>query len=375
MFITDHESLKAYIAKQRMWQGIPGIERTKGGRIFISFYSGERTEGLGNYAALIKSDDNGKSFGEPIAVAYYGKEHRAFDSTLWIDPLGRLWFIWAVFPDNRVDFAVCNDPDADELVWEDVRTLGFDIMLNKPIVLKNGDWLFPCSVFEKSKWLPRIWSAEEGHPSGAHVFLSRDEGKSFSLFGSADGPGREYDEHKILEKQDGSLELYARMQYGIGVSESFDGGKSWTEIHDSGLKGPTSRFQIVRLRSGRVLLLNHYKYTGRNNLTAMLSEDDGKSFPYTLLLDERDNVSYPDVTEGADGYLYVAYDRERGALYHENVNFENYAREILMAKFTEEDVLCGSIKSLEGQLKMVVSHLGYRETPKDYFEKRRQKMQ
>ncbi len=370
MFITNPEQLKAYTSEKRMWQGIPGIERTRGGRIFVSFYSGGRSEGYANYAALVKSDDNGNSFGEPIAVAYYGEKDRAYDSTLWIDPLGRLWFIWAVYPNNRVDFAVCNDPDADELVWEDVRTLGFDIMLNKPTVLKNGDWLFPCSVWEDERVTRHIWSPAVGHPTGAHVFVSRDEGKTFSLLGSANGPDRVFDEHMILEKEDGSLALYARMRYGVGVSKSTDGGKSWTELHDSGLGGPCSRIYIGRLPSGRVLLINHHNYTGRNNLTALLSEDDGKTFPYTLLLDERANVSYPDVAVGSDGYVYVTYDRERGALYNAKGSYENHAREILMAKFTEEDILNGTLSSPEGQLKMVVSHLGYRETPKDYFETR-----
>ena len=69
MFITDSEALTKYDSAHRLWQGIPSVERTAKGRIFVSFYSGGETEQLGNYALLVVSDDGGKTFSEPIAVA------------------------------------------------------------------------------------------------------------------------------------------------------------------------------------------------------------------------------------------------------------------------------------------------------------------
>ena len=96
MLITDKELLKQYTTENRIWQGIPSIETTKKGRIFLTFYSGGTRENYGNYVMLIKSDDDGKTFSEPIAVAYKDADHRCYDPVLWIDPLGRLWFIWAM---------------------------------------------------------------------------------------------------------------------------------------------------------------------------------------------------------------------------------------------------------------------------------------
>ena len=57
MFITNPSSLKKYHAEHRIWQGIPGIEHTKNGRTFVSFYSGNTKETYGNYAVVIMSDD------------------------------------------------------------------------------------------------------------------------------------------------------------------------------------------------------------------------------------------------------------------------------------------------------------------------------
>lgn len=84
----------------RLWQGIPSIECTEKGRLFSAFYSGGTTEQLGNYCVLLKSDDGGDTWSEPIAAADAGGSYRCYDPCLWIDPLGRLWFIWAVMPRN-----------------------------------------------------------------------------------------------------------------------------------------------------------------------------------------------------------------------------------------------------------------------------------
>ena len=151
--------------------------------------------------------------------------------------------------------------------------------------------------------------------------------------------------------------MYIRTLYGIAVSYSTDGGESWSEAVDSGLGGPCARFAMRRLRSGRIMLVNHVDFNGRNNLTALLSDDDGKTFPYKLLLDGRNDVSYPDVKEASDGYIYIAYDRERGGFKKSLEEAEACAREILFAKITEDDIIKGSIG--EGSsLCNIVSKLG-----------------
>lgn len=57
MFYTDPKNLEKYTQENRLWQGLPSIEVTKRGRIFVTFYSGETAETLGNYAVLVKTDD------------------------------------------------------------------------------------------------------------------------------------------------------------------------------------------------------------------------------------------------------------------------------------------------------------------------------
>ena len=355
MLITDPKELLQYDAPHRVWQGIPGIEVTKKGRIFVTFYSGKTSETLGNYCLLLKSDD-GVNYSKPIAAVYADEDHRCYDPCLWMDPMGRLWFFWAYAPDHGAYGVYCEDPDAEVLQWSEPIPMGKDVMMNKPTVLKNGDWLLPIAVWKRV--LPVEWHQSEDTHRLAFAFRSRDQGKTFEQLGGSDVAGRTFDEHMILELPDGRLAMYVRTDYGIGVSYSDDGGCTWSEGEDTGWGGPDSRFFIRRLRSGRVLLINHWNYTGRSHLTAMLSEDEGKTWPYKLLLDERQSVSYPDAVEAPDGNIYITYDRERGCFLSSMAEVYACSREILIARITEEDILAGKLVSEGSYRKRVASKLG-----------------
>ncbi len=363
MLITDKRELKKYTAVHRLWQGIPGIEVTKGGRIFASFYSGNMMEGKGNFVVLTKSDDGGKTFSDPVTVAFK-KEGRCFDEVLWIDPLGRLWMTWSYCSDveeGGVFGAICDDPDADELKWGDVFFIGKFVMMNKPTVLSDGKWLFPVAVWHSGVKIFGLPPEDYGFPEeekAAFAYCTEDQGRSFRKLGGVQANHRNVDEHMIIELADGRLLMLIRTLKGIDAAYSCDGGKTWTGAADSGIPGPCSRFFIRRLKSGRVLLINHHEFTERNNLTALLSEDDGKTWPYKLLLDERSNVSYPDAVEAEDGCIYITYDRERGSFREDLATALADAREILLAKISEADILTGNLVTPGSFLQRIISKLG-----------------
>ncbi len=135
----------------------------------------------------------------------------------------------------------------------------------------------------------------------------------------------------VVERSDGTLWMMARTPYGMGESISRDRGYTWETPRHSWIPHvPTSRFFIRHLNSGRVLLVKHTPPDGRtrSHLTAYLSEDDGFTWLGGLSIDERAGVSYPDGIQAEDGTIYIIYDFSR---YNE--------KQILMATFTEEDIL------------------------------------
>lgn len=355
MLITDKNEIINFSAPYRVWQGVPGIEVTKNGRIFSTYYSGGTKESVNNFIVLTKSDD-GVNFSEPIAVLFK-ENYRCYDPCIWIDPLDRLWLIWALAPEHAVYAVICDDPDADELKWSEKILIGRDVMMNKPTVLTTGEWLFPIAVWHSNVFTVGGFNHKDEIDRKAFAYKTIDGGKSFVNLGGSDVENRSFDEHMILEMADGSLAMYVRTTYGIGVSYSYDRGKTWTKGEDSKLGGPCSRFFIGRLKSGRILLVNHYNFSGRSHMTAMLSEDECKTWKYKLLLDERSNVSYPDAKEADDGFIYITYDRERGTAADTMDKIYASAREILYAKITEDDIINGKLVNKDSKLKCVISKL------------------
>ncbi len=337
----------AYAARNRLWQGIPGIERAANGRLWVLWYSGGTGEGNDNYVVLITSGDDGRTWSEPKLAIDIPGPVRAFDPCLWHDPTGRLWLCWAqsntLYDGRAGTWAITTTDSSDENpTWSKPRRIAHGIMMNKPTALSTGDWAFPIAV-----WNRQPFREDLARERFSNLYVTSDQGKTFRFLRGPDVPNRAFDEHMLVERKDASWWVLVRTSYGIGQSFSKDRGTSWSPGEDSGIKGPNSRFFLRRLASGRLLLVNHHHFTGRSHLTASLSDDDGKTWYGYLLLDDRKNVSYPDGVQAADGRIYVVYDRERGK-----------AREILMAVFTEEDVAKGKAVSHNARLKVLVNKAG-----------------
>ena len=133
--------------------------------------------------------------------------------------------------------------------------------------------------------------------------------------------------------------MYMRDNHGMTQSESFDEGNTWSTPVKTPFLTASARFFLTKLKSGNALLVkysNPLDTERRSHLTAYLSKDDGATWKGGLLLDERWGVSYPDGFQAPDGRIYVQYDRNRES------------GEILLAIFTEEDVLAG--KNVSGKV-------------------------
>ncbi len=358
----------SYLA--RPFQGIPGIERAPGGRLWATWYAGGRWEGPENYVLLVTSGDGGKTWSGPRLVIDPPGYIRAFDPCLWLDPDGRLWLFWAqgaVQFDGRsgVWEIHTDNPDSPSPKWSAPRRLADGVMMNKPVVLRSGEWLLPVAVWTAIEPTVEKIAKQEGlnlppatiralthnleGERGSNLLLSSDRGRTFTRIQGPLIPQSHYDEHMLVERRDGSWWILTRTKYGIGQSVSFDRGKTWSAGVDTKIPHANSRFFIRRLRSGRLLLVRHDSPEGmvRSHLVAQVSDDDGVTWRGKLLLDERRAVSYPDGFEDPDGRIYIIYDRER-----------TRDREILFATFTEADVLGGACASAGCALKQLVNRMG-----------------
>jgi predicted neuraminidase len=336
---------------KRTWQGIPGLERTAEGRVFVSWFTGGPIEPAPENTVLLShSDDDGKTFSEPQAMALpLSDGTRCFDPGVWIDPKGRLWYLFArgnkETAQHDVWARICELPDAQTPVFGAEFRVGFEgpyaFRMNKPTVLSSGEWIMPVT---HAKEPIHEWFAGPKQLQG--VGISTDEGRTWKLHGALKAPEWAL-ECMVTELKDGRLRLLTRTGGGfLWESHSTDKGRTWSEAKASTIANPGSRFFIRRLASGNLLLVNHYKFKGRSHLTAQISTDDGATWNEGLLLDERGGVSYPDGAQDKDGLIWITYDRDRGG-----------AGEILLAKFKEEDAAAGKNASGAVSLKQVVNKL------------------
>ncbi|TVQ28691.1 MAG: exo-alpha-sialidase [Spirochaetaceae bacterium] len=342
----------AYAAATRAFQGIPSLACGRDGRLWAVWYGGVTPgEDENNYVILAVSADNGETWSDEKLVIDPDGPVRAFDPEIWLAPDGMLWLFWAQGLDKPSKFGPSGvwamaavEADGPTAAWSSPRRLCDGVMMCKPVVLSGGEWALPVS----------FWARRDAASAG--IVVSRDRGATWTERGAVDVPPeiRDFDEHMLVERRDGSLWMWVRTKYGIGESASTDSGRSWGALTRSEVPHVNSRFFIRRLRSGRLLLVRHDPENGdfadgasrgtRSHLKAFVSNDDGETWGGGLLLDDRRGVSYPDGDESEDGTIWIVYDYDRTG-----------AREILLATFREEDALSGDSGSGSVRLRRLIS--------------------
>lgn len=334
------------------------IERTPKGRIWVAWIG--ECDCPKSFLLAASSDDNGETWSKPRLVIDSHSPSLPFSrSTIignfWTDPLGRLWLFFdqameAYDGRSGLWYIVCENPDDEGSVWSEPKRISHGSMLNKPVVLSSDEWVLPSYLLQHPGWAPPFRGVfpELDPYRGVNILVSKDQGKSWELRGVRTFPNPDWHEAMIVEKRDGQLWMMARTQKGIMESFSTDKGYTWSEpeFTKANIQHPSSRFFFRRLNSGRILLIKNgrdlHKDEGRNYFSAWLSDDDGQTWKGGLLIDDRENVSYPDGFQDPDGTIHITYEHNRGP------------GEILLAKFTEEDVLAGKIVSPQSKLKMII---------------------
>jgi len=213
-----------------------------------------------------------------------------------------------------------------------------------PIILSNGTMAMPVNIWNNNGNHSELNSLKK--PS---LYLSTDRGETWTLAGTAtDCSNSWFWENSIMEKNDGTLEMYYRtVSAGVEKTVSEDGGKSWSAGTSAGISKTSARTATVKLKNGNWVIVSHddeYANGARSHMTVWLSEDEGETMPYKIQID---TVGwYPAIYEGNDGYLYVVYDRNRGD-----------GGCAMLAKITVADIKAGKLVS-EGSMLKYLTHRG-----------------
>jgi sialidase-1 len=159
----------------------------------------------------------------------------------------------------------------------------------------------------------------------AYGFYSDDHGQSFKT--SPDIPVLSSNEAIGVELENGDLMLNIREQNGDTktrlVSISNDGGESWNEIFfDQNLISPVCQSSIISIVNDNKQLLLYsgpYSKTDRHQMSVLISEDQGKSWPVRKLI-YADTSAYSDLVILDDNSIGLFYERDRNGLYFARFN-------------------------------------------------------
>lgn len=336
-----------YQLSDRLYQATPTIART-GSRFWLAWRADDVAgEAPGNYFVIGYSDDNCNTVTESHILKFSNNNHQIVDPMLWLNPESKeLWLFWGSFGKAQAQDGICGcwcsvleNPEAKR---------GFS--WSRPYKYRNiGDPRRPVRI--AGKWMQCIdmWRSDAAFPplypetAGCEFVEFNPLTKTTINIGhntpnnpAGGGTYSGFFETELLQLTDGRLMSTTRGLTGTELTRSFssDGGATWTAQAKYSVLGDvsSSRIWLGRTPSGRVIIVYNNDFL-RRSLTIRLSEDDGETFPYSVVLEGADTpetVSYPIVAFDGDT-IYTTYDYGRGT-----------ANEIRVTITKESEIVAGT---------------------------------
>jgi hypothetical protein len=342
VLITDTTNVN-YVP--RKFQGIASCVRT-GDRYWAAWTGDiEGIERCGNFIVLAYAPAPTGPWTEYGYIAYDGDLTKGLTaSLLWQAPDGALWVGMAATGGNRFFDGVLGswvhvltNPEAEpaRFNWQTPFKLSRTGAPGKITPINGQFWI------SQDHWYSQAASkALYGNRCGKRIHrVHPSDRRAEYLFTLPENiGGRTYDETMFAQARDGSVLAIYRTTTGLESVRSYDGGKTWVEQQTMvPAIGPTpaSRAWLGVSPSGRMVIVHNSHATDRRNLTLRLSDDGGRTWPYSVVLPADPSLitSYPWVMFGTGDEINAVYDIGRAT--------PGYRR-IECATVSEADVVAGS---------------------------------
>jgi len=239
-----------------------------------------------------------------------------------------LWLYYKFGPSPMTWTAARRFSRDDGQTWSEIERLPAGILgpiRAKPLVMSDGTIVSGTSVESYRSWAAWIERSTDNGKTWAKVgpiTVPRTVARRSPLgSGAAQVPGAsEWDftdgliQPSVVSVQGKRLRLYARATSSIGkicVAESADGGVTWSAARPTELPNPNSGIDAVTLRDGRTVMIYNHTEKGRTPLNLAVSRDGEHWTIFQALETEPGEYSYPNVIQGTDGDLHIAYTWNR----------------------------------------------------------------
>jgi len=279
------------------------------------------------------------------------------NATMFVDPKKRLWLLWPTILANEwhtalMKYRIASDyPRGGPPRWNVNEVMhitpGDDfaraVAADADRLLATGAAADPqrAAYLEKrkkdaaDKFTRRLGWMTRAHP---YVLDSRlivplySDGFDFSLMAISDDWGATWKasaplvgagniQPSLARRRDGTLVAYMRDNgpppKRLMISRSADRGETWSPVEDSELPNPGAGAEVLVLANGHWLLIYNDLERDRHSLAVSVSEDEGRSWPWTRHLerdpdpaaaaDQLGQYHYPSIIQAEDGTLHATY--------------------------------------------------------------------
>lgn len=289
------------------------IKGLSNGDLLVAWYAGA-FEGSPDVAILSSRRPKGSGKWSQPKVPIDTPNKPEGNPVLWCDPKGTVWLFYVTMQGDG--WTTCNmkyikSTDNGKTWSEPVflrKELGW-MTGTKPLVMKNGEILLPLY--------------DEVNVSSVFM-ISGDGGKTWLNTGPIQSnPGNI--QPSVVQLKDGSLLCYMRtwVRGKMWQSRSTDNGRTWSKATQHNLPNSGSRLDLVKLKTGDLVLIFNNTPRGRTPLSAALSRDEGRTWPIIKDLEtEAGEYSYPAAIQTDEGLIHVVYTYRRTHIKHVEFNRE-----------------------------------------------------
>ena len=289
------------------------------GDLYIAYYGGGGEYELDTAVWGGRLAKGSKEWTRPVVIADT-PFHSDGNPVIWQAPDGIVWLFHVVrygdtWSDSRIHAKISKD---GAKTWSDAFILADErgmMVRSKPIVLNNGDYLLP--IYH-----------ETGHD---REVVGAD---TTSLFLRCDPKTMKWTETNRITSRLGCLQpaavqmtdndLIAYMRRGGGYeprndgyivrAESHDGGRTWSEGKDSPFPNPNAAVDFLKLKNGHLMLIYNDSMNDRSPLTAAVSTDGDKTYPYKRnIIEGKDDFAYPYAIQTRDGRIHLIFTSHQRA--------------------------------------------------------------
>jgi len=202
---------------------------------------------------------------------------------------GRKDLVWAEYalPYEEMLIEAAKDPKKRETGW---------MTRAHPTILESGKILLP------------LYS--DGFNFGL-IAISEDDGNTWKS--SLPIIGRGLNQPSLVVRKDGTIDAYMRDDGDepgrILISHSDDEGYSWTYGKKSDIPNPGASLEVIKLKSGKWLMVYNDVDDGRYSLAVAISDDEGKSWKWKKNIEDvkTGSFSYPSVIQNKNGKIHLTY--------------------------------------------------------------------